>query len=454
MRQSVLRATAILALACVVCALAHAQTRPLWTEMYRPSADGPNQPAAIGRDGAANTIITGPSYGGATGMDWATVKYAPDGALLWVRRLDGPAHADDYANGLAVDQGGDIYVTGSVTTATATTSTTGLCETVKYGADGSVVWRRTYSGSPNSTGNAIALDAAGNVYVTGVVEDAGGGWSMVTIAYAPNGDRLWAKHYGSDRTIGRAIAIDSMGSVCVAGENNSAVIVLKYSSSGTLQWTASPSGIAYTGAGPGQLPLAIDGSDDIVVAGSAVVGENGTGTLYNYAVVRLSPEGAVVWKRRYAGPAGVGGDNEATGVAVDPSGDVIVTGMSAPFAGNAYDFDVATVKYSPSGQTLWVKRYGGSFGYSVGEVVLADSAGDVCVAAQLSTGYGLIQYDPTGNELGVRRFDGLNHDGGIPTAMVLDPSSGDIVLTGLAWESADTENPDSRCATVLFGPQP
>ncbi len=54
--------------------------------------------------------MTGGSYG--SGTDYATIKYSPDGNQLWVARYNGPWNKDDDAHALAVDNSGNVYVTG------------------------------------------------------------------------------------------------------------------------------------------------------------------------------------------------------------------------------------------------------------------------------------------------------------------------------------------------------
>jgi hypothetical protein len=66
-------------------------------------------------DNSGNVFVTGISYGGASGNDYATVAYSSAGAVLWTKHYNGPANGDDAATAVAVDRNGDVFVTGSST---------------------------------------------------------------------------------------------------------------------------------------------------------------------------------------------------------------------------------------------------------------------------------------------------------------------------------------------------
>jgi hypothetical protein len=63
-------------------------------------------------DSSGNVIVAGYSANGITGEDWIIIKYSSDGVPLWTNRYNGPSNDDDFANAVAVDGSGNVFVTG------------------------------------------------------------------------------------------------------------------------------------------------------------------------------------------------------------------------------------------------------------------------------------------------------------------------------------------------------
>src|SRR5216683_2225671 len=220
-------------------AAAKAQTEQ-WVARYNGQG-GANSIAVDSNTG--NVYVTGFSWGGETLQDYATVAYDAAGTELWVARYNGPANGYDVPSAIAVDSTGNVYVTGS---SWGGAETMFDFATIKYDATGAELWVARYNG-PASSGDwatAIAVDDTGNIYVTGGSVGIGTLIDYATVAYDSNGTELWVARYNGPANgydIANAIAVDSTGSVYVTGRSEGIrtgydYATIAYNSTGAEQW--------------------------------------------------------------------------------------------------------------------------------------------------------------------------------------------------------------------------
>ena len=244
-----------------------AATTELWVAKHRGSdgalawqqpVDGGADTAPVGIvvDGGGNALIAGNYRDSGGDDDWYAAKLAgSSGAVLWRKVYD--SDRADSAAAIAVDAAGDFAVAGASMTAGGNI----VMRTVKSaGATGRTLWDRTLDGSSNARANAVAVDAGGNVAVTGIAQGATGDDDIRTLKYSAAGALVWqATHAGASpgTEAGRAIALDARGDVAVTGTSRSAAgsefRTLKYAGAdGAAQWS-----VAYGGASPADSGLAV-----------------------------------------------------------------------------------------------------------------------------------------------------------------------------------------------------
>ena len=188
-----------------------------WVRIYDGPINDYDDAYAISVDGSGNIYVTGGSVGSGTNSDYATVKYYPNGDTAWMRRYNSPGNSEDWAVAMSVDGSGNVYVTGYSRIATNFDYAT-----IKYYSNGDTAWVRSYNGPGDSDdyADAIAMDGSGNVYVTGRSVDSGIVQDYATIKYYPNGDTAWVRRYngpGNSDDGASAIAVDGSGNVYVTG---------------------------------------------------------------------------------------------------------------------------------------------------------------------------------------------------------------------------------------------
>ena len=269
------------------------------------------------------------------------------------------------------------------------------------------MWSAGYGDSGEQEGEDVAVDASGNVVVVGQAKgtiDFGGGaltsageWDVFVAKLDPNGNHLWSKRFG-DAADQRAseVAVDAAGNVFVTGwfqgtmnfggsNLTSAgafdVFVAKFAPNGSHLWSKQFGNNFYQVSGG----IATDPMGNVVVGGwyeGAV--DFGGGALpaapttgYDIFVVKLeASNGNHVWSKAFGEAAGY---QEVMGVAVDATGAVLLTGAfqnSIDFGGgplySAGERDSFAAKLDASGAHIWSKRYGATgneHGFSVASTI-------------------------------------------------------------------------------------
>src|SRR6266487_2303589 len=132
-------------------------------------------------------------------------------------------------------------------------------------------------------------------------------------------------------------------------------------------WVASYSGV-FDDEPTG---IAVDGSRNVYVTGYSSIPD-----FSSYATIKYNAFGQEEWNASYAGPNSI---NFAAAIAVDYSGNVYVTGSSGSFAPPTAD-DYATIKYNSAGQQQWVARYNSpGNSYDGATAIAVDDSGNVYV---------------------------------------------------------------------------
>ncbi len=409
-----------------------AQIQPAWVARYNNGIPaGNHQALKIALDTNGNIYICGFSQNANSNLDYAILKYAPNGNLLWAARLDSTNVSQARPAGFALDPGGNALVTGNAGTA-------------KVDVAGNQLWFAPYAGL------AVAADLNSNVIVTGF------GTNFESVKLSSTGTNLWLATYKDvGPTVGQALAIDRNGDVCVAGSDvyayyfnhvswsyyaqlltvkfdsfgnqlwkaagppasqftgvqaqmiainalddiylmanfqngpGASFFTCKYSSNGALGWSVWPD----SGTGPGN-GLALDANTNVLLIGQDAYQYNGAYSYY-YSAFKLSPNGSVAWSRHYPQPPV--GSGAAASIAIDSASICYVTGYSP---GTITSNDIVTIAYDSDGRQLWLQRYDGpAHGDDAGNAIATDNHGNVYVAGYETVPGGgtemvLIKYAP------------------------------------------------------------
>jgi uncharacterized delta-60 repeat protein len=466
-----------------------------WIKFYDGLGSGTDRTVKIALDNSNNVIVTGRSFNGSED-DYVTIKYnGSTGNQLWLQTLDrthydrptdmviNPTNGniyitgrsknitydyltvayssagtelwqavydyidDDRATGIALNNVGEIYVTGQSDYDLSTNFNYNITS-VKYDVSGNQLWSRTYTGSAGNDDVAtdIFVDATGNAFVTGITDTDPSvliSNDFITVGYSNTGGAIFTSTFANASNsddISTAVFADISGNIIVAGASENIpqknAIALKYNATGVQQWVKSYDGIGDNSSN--SHAIAIDANGNSFVAGYTVE----YGTDRNFALQKIDATGNTVWMRTLNGTSTASID-EAYGVAVDATGNIFVGGYVKNL-GQSYDYKVA--KYNQLGDTLWTRMYN-NLGVDASDRALTlalDAQGNVYLTGKSDNDPNItsnddvltIKWNTSGTQLWATRFNGTGNSTDIAKSIKI-ASSGNIYVSGKTFNGTD-----------------
>lgn len=365
-----------------------------WAKRYNSTGTANDYAKAITYDAAGNVYVTG-----SANNNYMTIKYSPQGDTLWKALYNGPANDDDTPSAIFVDAAGNVYITGS---SFGNSSETDYA-TIKYDANGTQLWVQRYNGTNNDNDAAIGIvvDSQGNVYAGGWSSGSNGSTDYVIVKYSAAGLQLWSKSYNSPdngNEFMNAMVMDAAGNIYATGRSRGAVnddyATVKYSPSGTLLWSAR-----YEGSGVDEaIGLTVDQQGNVIVTGYATTAATGK----DYTTIKYNNAGIQQWIKKYNRTGTT--QDEAVGIVSDNTGNIYITGFCT--GSGTSTFDYITLKYNSNGDQQWVKTFNsGLVGVDdKASSIDIDQTGNIYVTGStISSGsdfdFGTVKYSPSGEVL-------------------------------------------------------
>src|SRR5690606_14716374 len=320
---------------------------PFWEAVFDGGHHGLDYPSEITVDHQGNVLIAGFSYVNETteSVNYTTLKYSSNGNLLW-------SNIDNFEvegiwiepNAIATDLNGNVAVTGFG-------SDENLYQTfytIKYSAEGELLWKQTYayndSGNPtNSIANAVKFDNSGNCYVTGVLNSGGYENPIGTIKYSTEGEELWVRTHQipEHSSYGYELQIHE-DKIYVAGMHRTAgyecgALLISYNPDGSSNWTKETSGLNISGSGLGvYIQFQLNSQNQPVIG---IQGEN-EDFQKNVKILQYNEEGDLIREKNYTKEAnGLFSLNALIGLGISDSNDfTIVMDNRYTEEGGVYEF--------------------------------------------------------------------------------------------------------------------
>lgn len=377
-------------------------------------------------DNNEQLIIVGNSY--TTGQEenvWIT-KYDNEGTLIWQYEYNYFSNGKDYATNVAVDNNNDIYVTGGVFNAVSNSFD---YLTMKLSETGNLLWVATHDvNSLDDIAIDLAVDNNGNVYVTGGSQISVTDWNYFTIKYSTTGTMLWQQQYDFANLRDIAANIEIVGSqIVVTGASANTAIewdyaTISYDENGSLQNTERTS---FGTAGFDQpIDLVQDVNNNIHITGRAT--QNGSN--YDIQTIQLNNNLALNWTVNFDGN---GLEDAAADLEIDDNGNVYVVGYTQT---SATDTDILVLKYNQAGVLQWSRTRTRLDENGQATAATIDEEGRIVVTGQVQNGietdFITLIYTPEGDLEWENRYDNASQNdnaNGIET-----DSEGNIYVTGIS----------------------
>ncbi len=295
--------------------------------------------SALDKDG--NLFVVGYYNAAAFDNNYLLVKYSPAGNLLWYSIFDSPAHLDERATALTVDNAGNPIISG-----VSLGNQISTVITVKYNSSGSFLWSKKYrENSDNSCSSQLVTDNLNNVFLLASYIDFEYGLINVD-KYNSNGDSLWEKNVGYN-------TMQSSTSVTIKAGRQNRLIAVKnlnpfpgyyFRQGGVMEFDSLGNTLVNTNFSYNDKrfyisDFCINGSDNIFISGSIDS---------HPAVINLGTAGLPVWTRA---DSLIGSFSR---IASDNNNGIYSFG-TYQYSENHYHFK--TKKYNSSGDSLWTKLY-------------------------------------------------------------------------------------------------
>ncbi len=337
------------------------------------------------------------------------------GAADWAKNFSGFAGASTRIVATARDTAGNVYVAGyhgdsTLALGSVTLTRIGVQDAfvAKLDAAGTVVWAKGYGGSGSTVyAYAIAVDAAGNVYLGGKFQGAAlttpalaliGSGDAFAIKLDAAGATLWAKSFGGSgaQATGSAITVDGAGNVVLHGSFQVAsltspaltkigvqdVFAVKLDSAGATVWAKNFGGAGASSVGTA---VALDGAGNVYLGGYFPAPGMTTPALTTLGaqdgfVFKLAADGTTLWTKNFGGS---GAFAFVQGIALGAGGEVYVGGyfqaasLTTPALTRIGAWDAFALKLDAGGATVWAKNFGGSSARVATSGIAVDGSGNV-----------------------------------------------------------------------------
>jgi len=358
---------------------------------------------------------------------------------LWNVRYSGSANGIDQPVDMALDAAGNSYVTGITNNGNDFDVIT-----IKYDASGVQQWTNTYGGVGLDEPKSMTIDNAGNIIVVGSKFVSGSDWDIFTLKInGSTGAQSWVQTYTGSALfdLGNDVAVDAADNVYVAGtyyqsSSNLDYVLLKYNSAGVFQWDNAGGSATRTDEG---LLVEIDNSGNAILGGTAEF--TSTSTYFDFRVMKINSLGTTVWT--LTEDSGFGNLDKPRAMVVNGLGDIFIGGGGFSTVVNLED--MLLMKITSAGVVDWKDLHSGNGQANdfISALTIDPTTGNVFATGRVkSTGtaedFHTRAYSTAGTEQWASTFSSAGNNFDAATDITL--KSNFLYVTGYTFKTGEGSN--------------
>ncbi len=371
---------------------------------------------------------------------------------------------DDKGLSIANDKDGNVFITGDTFGGFDKNIGKNDILLIKYNKDKELLFTKQFGTPLSDSGNSIATDGNGDIFITGYVEGSFnenvymGKYDAFLTKYNNNGDLLWSKQWGTiDWDIGKALTTDNENNIYVIGITTNSfdknakkiyndIFLTKYNSNGDFIWTKQ---LSNKNGDEGNY-IDIDYDGNIYVSGFTNGSKNNN---YDIYLIKLDKNGEFLWTKQWGTPL----NDISYDVKVTQSGYIYITGVTNGNMdgrngcfGNCKTYpntteDMFLIKLNSNGEKQWVRQFGKS-SYDAGKSLIIDEEENIFVSghtnnisAEKGSGYDifLAKYNSNGDFQWIEQFGSSSDD---TCSLITIDNNKNIYIIGDTYGTFDGNN--------------
>jgi len=325
---------------------------------------------AIGLDSLNNTYTTG--YTNSISDSWEVflLKYNSSGQLQWDLTWGRGGILRDVGEAIQISSTNDIYVAGYTENVHAGERDIFL---LKYNNAGALQWYDVWGGGGSETCYGIAIDTNDNIFLAGVTDSwIVGGTAMFLLKYNTSGGLEWNRTWGGGIQDGAmGIVVDSSDNIYLGGTIDSDMCLVKFDNSGVWQWNRSENivGVRYCKG------ITIDSLDNIYLIGEGITSD-GLSFISKSCLFKYDKFGVLQWSHIRQTTTGSSSQLLFNGMSLDPSNNIYL-------AKRTTDDNMEIEKFDSSGNKKWDYVFGSTGDDSCNGIVI-DTLNNIYVVGDLN----------------------------------------------------------------------